>query len=1611
MTFKANIGVDPRVFYTQVGGDDSEAGTSLETAKATLGASITAINALSPPPNAFERASLIVSGAGVFAENVSFPNFTNFDISGGINAVPTGNLYTIGSFSSYRCGLSVVSGASTIVFDIANETDVSITCAEVQVSGTSAIGVSVSGTTDDTFVRIEQLRIIADSAAGISHTGANGEAEVFLVGSATLERDNTTCFIHNPSNPNARSVFDVGAIAEIGVRTGTVGVRVDDGHLSCFVNEIIADTAIDVNGGTCNVIANCVTGNIDVAVGSTLIAEIAEFTGTITNNGTIIGRIGDQYFTTGVVTTSDTLTDNTLIIGNGGVDVDAFDIITATTSGNDRFLNFNHDVASMGNVGIRWFDSTATQVANLDFEFVNGELRLNAPSDSIDLTAAFVELQTTNDILMSSSGNETQALLNLGRGGAQEGSIEVYLSDRTPISNVTGQPGDWAIQDSGVTSDLFIHRGASADNTSWQGIFASIEAADTLAEVLLNGNTTGGTDISISEGDKITTVTDGRWLENTNNNLADFEIGVSIGSTSAGANAILHSITSNSALNTNHILSSIVQNGATNTSSIALRVSHLTPDASALFIIGRSRFFSVTGQNTAVISISDTIITSADTFLLNSTANTTGSTLSAISNSMSMSTRDVARFINDNVLATAATVVSMRQDSTGAILRLDRQGAFSNIFVDSISPIGNITSLEGALTIRSDAGDSGLFIHKGASSNTDWFPFITGPNTAVTAGTLPYFDTTDSAILAGDSILTYSTSGNDRFLDFNHDVASLGTVALRWFTETPQQSARIDVDFTSEDFNISALLGPLNLSGQGGMVFSQSQGSGNFTFNDAGDENSHFFVLNRTGAQGALANVSVSNRTPIGNVTKSPGSLSIEVNAASSSLFQHKGASSNNSDWFPFITGPNVAVTANQLLAFNGTSGETASAIPGLVSSSAGINDVLVYTHQNVTTGDVGFQLIDQATVTTAGFILNELTKQLQIINTGGEVDLVAGPTNLVSIGNTGVDGIAVLEIQRTGASGASSDTFISPNSPIGIALANPGDFSIQVLGAQSGKFVHKGTSANNTDWHAFSTNPPSIVEIASSTELDSLATAGVITIATGATLTLDIKTTFLNSSTRFVLEGTAELRLHSIDADVTWIYSGTGDFISGAGTRVSIDNVTIISVSTGAFINTTRTGLAIEDTFISGFDNLGSMIGTGNSLNFITIFNSSLFDCDSGFTLTDTNIGVQAANFVLTGLAGTVFEILPNTETLALGVSFVAGNLGSSGSLIGITPALDFSSTAAIFDNGLAGVLFEQAGGTTGTFTVVADAAVASTTINSVTDSSGVARFNFTVGPTLFVNQKIVNAGFITNTAYNGTFLITATGAGFFEVARIAFGTDEASGSFTSDSVTLTDTGTTLSDGDTLVIDTDGSSDYDGGNIVYNQLTNSFQINKLFTVTATGSWDTTRLGKEDSRILSSRNRNFEDSKYIAAAFVNNNATANPAIVNNTFTNMAFGTAGSALVEATTIERWKLIDDVLGTFEYTGLEPFDGYITFDFSSVSSGGATNFRYKWVHDVGAGFVDLPDAVEALASIGSDAISVTKTFPLKAVKGDQIKPQITRNSGASAITTEYASIYATQ
>ncbi len=646
----------------------------------------------------------------------------------------------------------------------------------------------------------------------------------------------------------------------------------------------------------------------------------------------------------------------------------------------------------------------------------------------------------------------------------------------------------------------------------------------------------------------------------------------------------------------------------------------------------------------------------------------------------------------------------------------------------------------------------------------------------------------------------------------------------------------------------------------------------------------------------------------------------------------------------------------------------------------------------------------------TATEFQSQVTSEQELLFTGDGVTFDVA-TNVFKINSSGGDTTPLLRSVDSGSDGVNFAVYAGDRSPQNNVQANGGDL-YAAKGTENALFINKTSGLNDDGWVGLSDISEGVTEVRTLADLPT-PISGVINMTSG----LYIFKAPINFGTNRIDITNQSVQMYSDNSFVNSItYEGTGTFITSTATaalRVFYPGITFFLTGDDATFVDIIGSLGIQFssvifTHVNG-GNMGSISGsdTGQltsarffmtrsvSRGWVTGFNVSDTDRSYADTLNIFSHVNASGGFVNVVDAKELFYIV-NSEAELNNVNAALFNIDPS------TESPFYLNNCVV--NGVGE--FFKVNGVTGTFTAVTDASFVPQAFVSVTDSGGIARFGIS-GPTVYVGQEVVNEFFVVNTNYNGTHIITATdGTSYFEVSSIAFGTTE-SGSFYSNSVTLTDTATTLVDGDTLLIDTDLATDYDGGAKVYNQLTNSFQINRSFTVTKTGTWNTSGLNQKSNHVFAITNPNLVDSNYIASGYVNNNTTATGAIVNNTFTDMVFGTVGSSIVQSSNAERWKLIDDVNGTFEYTGNEPFDGNAVLDITAVSTGGAQEFRFKFVHDTGSGFVDLTDPVEALVEIGSESSSTSKHIPLVANKGDQIKPQITRNAGASGVTTSYATI----
>lgn len=521
--------------------------------------------------------------------------------------------------------------------------------------------------------------------------------------------------------------------------------------------------------------------------------------------------------------------------------------------------------------------------------------------------------------------------------------------------------------------------------------------------------------------------------------------------------------------------------------------------------------------------------------------------------------------------------------------------------------------------------------------------------------------------------------------------------------------------------------------------------------------------------------------------------------------------------------------------------------------------------------------------------------------------------------------------------------------------------------------------------------------------DLEKHAIAGVITVDRGMTFTF--KNT-ITTAVRFnVVEGaTLTIRGYGM---YPLFWTGTGTFITSVLAPMHIQDITMIATNNGTLLDLSGdidTHVVFNFCVCIGW-NMGNVynVPTSAIAPQFYIEYSAFFDWTGGLTCTNTtDVGITDCTMLqLGGVSANVpFISMNGNIPVGLYASGTTGSIESGESFLFIDPQVSNQSRIHISGQSLSGTYFAT-NGTQGQFTAVADASIGATAITSVLDNSGIARFNYT-GDVVYVNQEVVISGFTTNDNYNGTFTITTTATGWFEVP-LAFSGDET-GSFLSNSITLTDTGTTLVEGDTLTISSENILDYDGGGIVYNKQINSFQVSKPFSISQAGTWNTSGLDQSDRRVIASNNPSQASSKYIGAGYMNGNTVSNIAgakpITNNTYTDIVLG--GSGLIKSSNIERWKIVDPILGILEYVGNEPFSGFIDYNLSSVSVGGAIEFRYKWVVNRGSGYQDLPDLKYAKNVISTITLSTSDKIPLSIVQGDKVKPQITRTSGSSNHTT---------
>lgn len=1152
-----------------------------------------------------------------------------------------------------------------------------------------------------------------------------------------------------------------------------------------------------------------------------------------------------------------------------------------------------------------------------------------------------IDISVTGDaaVDISASGANTNPPLKIASTGANGNQTSFFTSVQIPEGNISGEPGDITFYSAGAASAIYQQKNAIAGNTGWLQV-GGVAGLD--KEVQFNDGGVFGSEAGFEYDKTIDLLTAENIGVGTTNPISALTL---IGEMTIGS-----SVTDNS-----HQFSRIKSRNYSLANPPALMMASVDGVSNNTMFIGGGL-----SQDTSHAEIA---------FYTTPLPATLVGTRRVTINEIGLGVGTIGRVpesplhVYENTVNTGATAgLTIEQDGTGdAVTQYLLTGG--QRFVTGI-----------------DNTDDAYKISVGTGLGTnDALVIDPSGDVTITAGVTIENTATDTDFTinpitaAGDGKLEFETfAGLSRaFIEYSESINRFG----------------IFVDSSTAVFEINNLAADVDI-----QVFLTDDAT--FAISASGADTNPPLEIASTGSNGNQTAFYTSDRIPEGNISANPGDIDFVSFGEDSGVFIKKSAAFGNTGWVEIGDTFSQAGTTvvGAVAVYNDASGKVIADVETMrILTSATSTLALIEPVTAAGTASLGF--FNASSIEQAAITFNQPTDTLLITSALCDIDFLTGSgivgfnsgentqsilriespittskaaiefldnssvlqlelkydgaldvTSITDASTNGLDinsgagfvriGAALtvqdafevsekvpgLPVMTVGVSGRLSNIFVENVNPEGVITGKGGDISIRDDDELSSISLKKSTALSAADWYTVSVNAPDVFQINNTAELEELATAGIITATSDTTLVIGGAP---NSATEMVTTATGDLHITAENRAVTpWFYTGTGDFLSGEGGARVLSGALILSAATGTFLNLTGATFNLTGGVIIQFDDLGSITDG------ILISRSAVYGgCGIGFELINTSVEVADIAFNGQTDTGSIFDI---KGTLAgVKIQGVTAIFATSGSLVRLDPAIVNNSINISGCNIIDGVMFDTSGAL-GTFTAVADAAEPAEAITSVTDSSGVARFNFTAPPTLFVNQEVVISTFITNTAYNGTFIITATGANFFEVSSIPFGTNET-GSFLSNSVTITDTATSLVDGDTLTISTDGALDYDGGATVYNQLTNSFQINRTFTVTKTGTWSTKGLDQTDPRVLAFGTPGFPDSTVKAEISVNGNTAVTdiPAAGARVMINATPWTA-------TTTERIK--EDVDGDAIFFGLEPIsaklDGNVLLEPSSSS-----------------------------------------------------------------------------
>jgi hypothetical protein len=194
--------------------------------------------------------------------------------------------------------------------------------------------------------------------------------------------------------------------------------------------------------------------------------------------------------------------------------------------------------------------------------------------------------------------------------------------------------------------------------------------------------------------------------------------------------------------------------------------------------------------------------------------------------------------------------------------------------------------------------------------------------------------------------------------------------------------------------------------------------------NTSGDTE-NVMALETEGTNGGKAVFYVGNRSPIGNVTGTPGGTYYEINGANSATYQYRAATAGNTAWVEFgdVIGQSLS-TNTALTFFSGISGKRIDSSSNLLATTSAIAAYLDVKSPQATSTGAGYRLLDSSSGVVGEFVYDENSdftylrdfsaNGLNIYTDDGEIALTTNASSsaisldLISPNATGFAGIVL---------------------------------------------------------------------------------------------------------------------------------------------------------------------------------------------------------------------------------------------------------------------------------------------------------------------------------------------------------------------------------------------------------------------------------------------------------------------------------------------------------------------------------------------------------------------------------------------------------------------------